>query len=78
MLLTTDNGEKKVAEVIASFRIGKFDGNYVIYKVDDEYYGAKYEENKDETNLITDLSKQEKELITEFYSKLQEGSEKND
>lgn len=78
MILTTENGEKKEAEIIVSFKIQEYDGDYIIYKVDNEYYGAKYINKDDKTELITDLSEKEKEIINKYYLEFQKESSSND
>ncbi len=66
--LETDDGEKE-AEILTVVTIeGK--GNYAIYKVDDEFYGAKYELDENGTKLDADLTNEEKEALNKAFEKL--------
>lgn len=67
--VNTDNGDVE-ALLISRFNI-KGMGDYVLYKIDDQVYGAKYEIEGDHTKLITDLSDLEKDAINEVYSSLE-------
>lgn len=78
MFLKTNNGEKKQVDIIATFKIERYDGDYVIYKLDNEYYGAKYKNKDNSSELITDLSDEEKKIINEFYIKFQKAGVIND
>lgn len=69
MILTTKDGQKKPVEIIASFKIDEFDSEYVIYKVDNEFYGAKYINKDNCSELNTNLNDKEKEIINNFYLK---------
>ena len=66
--LVTDNGEREV-ELVYSINIEE-KGNYVIYKLDNELYGAKYELNGENTRLITDLSDEEKIALNEAFEEM--------
>ncbi len=70
MKLSTKDGEK-MAEIIYTVNIENM-GDYVIYKVDDEFYGAKYKYNGEDTDLITDLSDEEKEALNKAFEKMEE------
>lgn len=70
MKLSTKDGEK-MAEIIYTINIENM-GDYVIYKVDDEFYGAKYKYNGEDTDLITDLSDEEKEALNKAFEKMEE------
>lgn len=78
MFLKTNSGEKKQVDIIATFKIERYDGDYVIYKLDNEYYGAKYKNKDNSSELITDLSDEEKKIINEFYIKFQKEGVIND
>lgn len=77
VILRTSNGEKQ-ADIIVSFNIEGYDGEYVIYKVDNEYFGAKYKNQNDSSELISDLSEHEKQIINEFYLEYQKEGDIND
>lgn len=64
--INLESGEQKEAELISKFTIEGF-GDYVIYKLDNKMYGAKYEVDGDKTNLITDLSDVEKDALYEVF-----------
>ncbi len=68
--INTDDGNTLQAELVSKFELTGL-GEYVIYKVDDEFYGAKYEVDGDKTNLITDLTEQEEEALNEIFSHLE-------
>lgn len=78
MNLITRDGEEKQAEIIVSFKIEGYNGDYVIYKIGNDYFGAKYKNMNNSSELITDLSIQEKILINNFYSVFQKEGERND
>lgn len=67
--INLESGEQKEAELISKFTIEGF-GDYVIYKLDNKMYGAKYEVDGDKTNLITDLSDVEKDALYEVFISL--------
>lgn len=67
--LNTENGERE-AELISRFTIEGL-GEYVIYRLDNEFYGAKYEIDGEKTNLITDLNEIEKHALNEVFSSLE-------
>ena len=67
--INTDNGLKQ-AELVSKFKIPNL-GDYVIYKLDDEFYGAKYKIDGDNTTLITDLSLQEQKALNEVFEQLE-------
>ena len=66
----TNDGKKEEAELVGRFEIKNL-GDYVIYKINEEFYGAKYEINEGNTKLITDLTDQEKEALNEAFLKLE-------
>lgn len=68
--INTKDGKEKIAELVAKFEaLGV--GEYVIYKLDGELYGAKYEFDGSKTNLITDLSDNEKQMLNEMLHRLE-------
>lgn len=68
--INTESGEKKEAEIISRFTMEGY-GDYVIYKLNNEFFGAKYKIDGDNTSLITDLSDLEKEALNEVFSSLE-------
>ena len=66
---TTDG--KKQAELVSTFELPNM-GEYVIYILDDKYYGAKYKVEGDNTTLITDLTDTEKQALNEVFKQLGE------
>ncbi len=68
--INTKDGIKKEAELVSKFEIENL-GQYVIYKLDDKLYGAKYYIEDDTTKLITNLSDEEKEILNEVVQKLE-------
>ncbi len=67
--INTDQG-KKEAELVTTFKIEGY-GDYVIYKLEDQFFGAKYELDGENTKLITDLSDIEKNAMNEVFSRLE-------
>ena len=68
--ITTTNGIKKNAELIIKYEI-KGLGEYVIYKLEGNLYGAKYQFDGKNTKLITNLTEQEKNIINEMINNLE-------
>lgn len=68
--ITTTNGIKKNAELIIKYEI-KGLGEYVIYKLEENLYGAKYQFDGKNTKLITNLTEQEKNIINEMINNLE-------
>jgi len=66
--INTKDGEKN-AELVSRFEIENI-GDFVIYKLDDKYYGAKYKFDGQNTSLITDLTDEEKKILNEIFIKL--------
>ena len=64
-----DSGEEKKAELVYNINIKGY-GDYIIYLLDDEMYGAKYENDGDGTKLITDLSDEEKDLLNKAFESM--------
>ena len=67
--VNTENG-KKEAELVSKFKIPNL-GDYVIYKLDGEFYGAKYKIDEDNTTLITDLTEKEQQALNEVFQQLE-------
>lgn len=70
-IIVNVNGKEKKAELVSRFELQNKD-SYVIYKLDGEYYGAKYIVEDGNTTLITDLSNSEKLLLNEIFKNLEE------
>ncbi len=68
--ITTTNGIKKNAELIIKYEV-KGLGEYVIYKLEGNLYGAKYQFDGKNTKLITNLTEQEKNIINEMINNLE-------
>lgn len=68
--ITTTNGIKKNAELIIKYEV-KGLGEYVIYKLKGNLYGAKYQFDGKNTKLITNLTEQEKNIINEMINNLE-------
>lgn len=68
--ITTTNGNKKNAELILKYEV-KGLGEYVIYKLEGNLYGAKYQFDGKNTKLITNLTEQEKNIINEMINNLE-------
>ena len=76
MMLTLSDGTTKEVELVAKFKLDKFNDDYIIYRDNSEYYAAKFIEEGDNTKLITDLSDIEKKALTRVYDLLVKGSGK--
>lgn len=68
--ITTTNGIKKNAELIIKYEV-KGLGEYVIYKLEGNLYGAKYQFDGKNTKLITNLTEQEKNITNEMINNLE-------
>lgn len=71
IVINTKDGIKKHAELITKFKIEDF-GDYVIYKLEDEYYAAKYKFDGQNTKLDNNLNNYEQEVLNKIFSKLNE------
>ena len=69
IVINTKDGIKKQAELITKFKIEGF-GDYIIYKLEDEYYAAKYEFDGQKTNLNNNLSDYEQKVLNEIFNRL--------
>lgn len=67
--ITTNDGNRIKAELVSKFDLENV-CSYVIYKIDNEYYGAKYLVNGEETILVTDLTEEEKALVNSYAAEL--------
>lgn len=68
--INTIDGAKKDAELVTKFEIQGL-GEYVIYKLDGALYGAKYKFDGTNTNLITNLTDNEKKILNEMLYNLE-------
>ena len=66
--INTTNGQKQ-AELVSTFELRGL-GEYVIYKLEGKYFGAKYKVEGDNTTLITDLNDVEKKALNEVFKQL--------
>lgn len=66
--INTKDGKKK-AELVSKFNIEEL-GEFVIYKLDNKFYGAKYKFDGENTTLITDLTNAEKKVLNEVFMQL--------
>lgn len=73
IVINTKDGIKKQAQLISKFTIEGF-GDYVIYKLEDEYYAAKYEFDGQNTKLDNNLSEYEQQVLNEIFSKINENN----
>ena len=76
------NGNIEKMELLLQLRLEEFDRNYIIYKSCDNnlrYYSASYDGNDDNnfSNLNTDLSDKEKEILNEVFNKMKDGEFKD-
>ena len=69
IVINTTDGIKKQAQLISKFTMEGF-GDYVIYKLEDEYYAAKYEFDGQKTNLNNNLSDYEQKVLNEIFNRL--------
>lgn len=74
MIVTNKDGTTEEIEIVATFKILELgDSDYVIYKNDSKYFGAKYVENDNVVELNTILSQDEQKALNEVFKKLYEG-----
>ena len=69
IIVNTENG-KKQAELVSILE-NKDQGDYLIYKLDNEYYGAKFYFDGKNTILQTDLSEGEKKILYDVFNALE-------
>lgn len=71
--LNKTDGTTEIVEIVLSFKLeGLNNDDYVIYKNNEKYFAAKYLDDDRETNLITDLSDDEKKAIEMVFNKFHE------
>ena len=68
--INTKDGIKKNAELVSKFDIQGL-GEYVIYKLDNKFYGAKYKLDGENTTLVTDLTDCEKKVLNDVFIQLE-------
>lgn len=68
--ITTKDGIQKNAELVSKFDIQGL-GEYVIYKLDSIFYGAKYKFDGEKTILVTDLTDGEKKALNDVFIQLE-------
>lgn len=73
ILLTKKDGTQEEVELIMTFKVDKFNNDYVFYRNNKKYYAAKYVEKGEKTILSTELSEEEKVALSAFFNKLHEG-----
>lgn len=78
MKVITKGNQELEANIIFTFDIEKNNSQYIVYEIDNKYYGAKYINKDDNAELITDLTDEEKKVINELFLKHKEGVMEND
>ncbi len=74
MILNKNDGTSEEVEIVMTFKLEKFDNSdYVIYKSNEKYYAAKFIEKNGFTDLITNLSEEERKALSEMFNKLNKG-----
>lgn len=74
MTLRNEDGTSTEVEIVVTFKIEELgDNDYVIYKENEKFFGAKYVENDGIVDLIVDLSDDEKNKLSEVFKKLCSG-----
>ena len=68
--INNKDGSTVLAELYSKIEIENM-GQFVLYKIDNEIYGAKYKINDNKTILDTDLSEAEKEKLNEIFLSLE-------
>ena len=68
--INNKDGSTILAELYSKIEIENM-GQFVLYKIDNEIYGAKYIINDNKTILDTDLSEAEKEKLNEIFLSLE-------
>jgi len=67
MILNNKDGNTCEVEIVIIFNLENCDDDYVIYKLENEYYGAKYYDKDEKTYLITELSIEEQETLNNVF-----------
>ncbi len=70
--ITENNGNTKKAEVILRFRDEENDNYYIVYKYNNEYFAAKYDDVVGTSKLDTNLNDEELKILEELLNKLPE------
>ena len=73
MTLNKSDGTTEEVELIARFKLDKFEHDYIFYRLNDEHYAAKFIENENDTMLITSFTKEETKALTKIYESLVKG-----
>ncbi len=68
--ITNKDGSTVEAEIYSKFEIENL-GKYILYKINDEMFGAKYIVKDNNTVLNTDLSEEEKKTINELFQSME-------
>lgn len=71
IMIDTNDGNSIQAELVTKYSVQGL-GDYVIYKIDGEYYGAKYNQDGDNTSLITDLNDKEIKILDSILESIEE------
>lgn len=64
------NGKSKKAEIIFRFRNEENSTFYIVYKCNNEYFAAKYDDVIGISKLDTNLSNEELEILEKMLNKL--------
>lgn len=70
MTLRKKDGTTCIAEIVITFKLDNNANDYVIYKCDNEYYCARYSDDGVKTDLITDLTIEEKKILSNIFENL--------
>lgn len=73
MKLTKNDGTIEEIEIVTTFKIDKYNNDYIIYKSNNKYYAARYYEKNNNIDLDTNLTKEEKQSLEEVFDKLHKG-----
>lgn len=73
MKLNKIDGKKEEIEIVTTFKIDKFNKDYIIYKSNNKYYAARYYEKNNNIDLDTELTDEEKQSLEEVFEKLHKG-----
>lgn len=66
------NGNSKKAEVVLRFRDQENNIFYIVYKCNNEYFAAKYDDVVGTSKLDTNLNNKELEMLEELLNKMPE------
>ena len=74
MTLIKSDGTEVEVEVILTFQIKEFNNkDYVIYKDNEKFYAASYNDDGESVSLDTDLLDEEKIALSDMFKKLKQG-----